>query len=352
MQYMANEHKELLESFLIRWDLATLNKMTIDQYVGIGNKDTFCQWVETKTRLLGSIKGMPSIKFGIYERKNPQKKLKNYANDDIYTWLRGYGKNSNEAFNNVKDDILNIIQLSEKGKFDQIDKIMLPDLFKWKIAFLYSNERLVPVFKRKVLLAIANNYGRATDRNTTVSEIQATMIANKPTSLNVYQYMYNLFERFGREKDRNGILNGSGRTNGRRKRKRASRRNIKAQLRTVSRSYLAEQKHNKIQERLKELLILEFGDDNVVLEENHVDVKVIQPSYLGFYEVKSASYASECIKQALGQVLLYVHDDGDKREKKIFVVGQFPANGQDQEYIDYVKSHLNIEFDYLDVDIE
>ena len=56
----------LLDEFLKRWDYDTVKKLTLADYVGLGNKDTFCQWVETKTKILGSIKGSPSIKFGIY----------------------------------------------------------------------------------------------------------------------------------------------------------------------------------------------------------------------------------------------------------------------------------------------
>lgn len=349
---MTEIYSEVLDSFLDRWDLETVKRMSIGEYVGIGNKDTFCQWVETRTRSLGSIKGMTSIKFGIYERQNPNKKPKNYADDDTYSWLRSYGSSHKEAFKNIKGDILRIVQLSEKGQFGDLDDILLPDLFKWKVAFLYSNERLIPIFKRDVLFKIADHYGLQTDKSTTISQIQEMMIAHKPAHLDVYRYMRVLFEKFGRKKDLDEPAKERNSTKGRRKRKGASKRNVQAQVRTVTRSYVAEQKHNKIQERLKGLLIAEFGEDNVLLEENYVDVKLIQPTYLGFYEVKSASYASECIKEALGQVVLYLHHDDDHRQKKLYVVGQFPPNEQDKEFITYVKSLLDIEFDYLNVDIE
>jgi hypothetical protein len=136
-----DELKELLDEFLDRWTIENVHNLTLQEYVGLENKDTFCQWVETKTRMLGSIKGMTSIKFGIYERKHPKKRPKNYQNDNQYSWLQGYGDNRKTAFENTKQDIIKIIQLSEVGKFAEIDNILLPDLFKWKVAFLYSNER-------------------------------------------------------------------------------------------------------------------------------------------------------------------------------------------------------------------
>jgi hypothetical protein len=244
-----NELKEILDSFLNRWDIESVKEMSLEEYVSVGDKDTFCQWVETKTRMLGSIKGMTSIKFGIYERKDPTKRPKNYADDNKYSWLRAYGNNRKEAYKNTKEDILKIIQHSEKGNFNEIDNISLPDLYKWKVAFLYSNERLIPIYKRDVLFKIANHFGLQTNRNTNISSIQELMIANKPAHLDVYQYMRDLFDKFGREKDKQEISSKTRTRNGKRQRKGTTKRNTQAQARTVTRSYIAEQKHNKIQEQ-------------------------------------------------------------------------------------------------------
>lgn len=54
-----------------------------------------------------------------------------------------------------------------------------------------------------------------------------------------------------------------------------------------------------------------------------------------FYEVKSSSCASECIKETLGQILLYSLKDSDKRPKKHIVVGQYPTieNDKNLEYL-------------------
>lgn len=85
-----NELKELLDEFLNRWTIENVQNMTLQEYVGLGNKDMFCQWIETKTRTLGSIKEMTSIKFGIYERKDQAQRPGNYKNDNQYSWLQGY----------------------------------------------------------------------------------------------------------------------------------------------------------------------------------------------------------------------------------------------------------------------
>lgn len=347
-----NELKELLDEFLDRWTIENVQNLTLQEYVGLGNKDTFCQWVETKTRMLGSIKGMTSIKFGIYERKDQAKRPKNYKNDNQYSWLQGYGDTRKVAFENTKREIIKIIQLAEVGKFSEIDNIILPDLFKWKVAFLYSNERLIPIYKRDVLFKIANHFGLKTNRHTTISEIQNVMMLNKPAHLNVYAFMRQLYDQFGDNEDKNEIVGSTTRKRQRTTRRAANGRNTTTQIRTVSRSYVAEQKHNKIQEALVKLLSDKYGKDNVILEENYVDIKLIQPDYIGFYEVKSSSYASECIKEALGQILLYSLNDADKRPKKHIVVGQYQTTDNDKKYIDFLKQNLKLEFDYLNVEIE
>lgn len=348
-----NELKVLLDQFLDRWTLENVQKMTLKEYVGIDNKDTFCQWVETKTRMLGSIKGLTSIKFGVYERKDQSKRPKNYKNDNQYSWLQDYGDSRKVAFENTKRDIIKIIQLSEIGKFSEIDNILLPDLFKWKVAFLYSNERLIPIYKRDVLLKIANHFGLQTNRHTTISEIQNAMMLNKPAHLNVYAFMGLLYNQFGDSEDKREIIGTTTRKEQKRTTRRAANeRNTITQTRTVTRSYVAEQKHNKIQQALVKLLSDEYGKDNVVIEENYVDIKLIQPNYITFYEVKSSPYASECIKEALGQILLYSLNDNDKRPKKHIVVGQYPATENDKKYIDFLKRNLKLEFDYLNVEIE
>lgn len=346
------ELKDLLSTFLDRWTLDKIKNMSIEEYVGVGNKDTFTQWVETKTRRLGSIKGLPgSIKFGIYERKNTLKRPKNYKSDHKYSWLKGYGDTAITAFDNIRNDIIRIIELAYVGKFHEINDIQLSDMFKWKIAFLYSNERLIPIYKREILFKIANHFGFATTQKTGISEIQNLMINNKPIDFNVYEYMWELYRQFGLDIDLKKSNNNSSEKS-RKGRKGTRTRKTDPQKRRSGDSYIAEQKHNEIQEILYFKLIKEYGEENVILEENHVDVKLFQPKYISFYEVKSSSFASECIKQALGQLLFYSLNDEDKRIKKHIVVGQYPPTENDNKFIYFIKQNFKLDIDYLYVEIE
>jgi hypothetical protein len=347
------ELRELQDAFIERWPLSKVEKITLEEYVGVNNKDTFCQWVETKTKMLGSIKGMTSIKFGIYERNDPSKKPKNYKNDSKYSWLKSYGSNRKEAFEKTKQNIISLIKLSEIGQFEEIDNIELPDIFKWKVAFLYSNERLIPVFKKDLLFKIAHHYNLQTTRNTRFSEIHNIMMLNKPVEFSVYDFMWQLCDRFLNENTKPNDPNIHLENNRRIRRRATESRNTNSQIRkTVSRSSIISQKHNKIQEALRKSLISKYGAENVKLEEDFVDLKVIQPNFISLYEVKSASYASDCIREALGQILLYSLNDTDERPKKHFVVGQYPPTQNDARFISFIKKNLKLEFDYIHIQIK
>jgi hypothetical protein len=340
--------REILSEFLDRWDVEEIKSMKLEQYVSVGDKNTFCQWLETKTKALGSIKGINSSKFGIYKRSDPNAKPKNLVNDNIYSWQRYYGENRREAFQNVKAEILKIIDYSEKGDFEKIDDLHLTLFVKWKIAYLYSNERLIPIFKKAVLHKIAEQYGLTVNRKTKTSEIQNLIIANKPSHLSIYQFADLLYEKFGRENSKTTNTGKKRKT----KRKGTKSRNSSKQNRKGSISYIAEQKHNKIQEALQNRLEKQYGKDNVVLEENYVDIKVKLEKEIHFYEVKSLAFASDCIREGLGQIMSYMQKDDDDRAKLLFIAGQYAPNQDENEYLNFVKKKLKIDFDYVSVELK
>jgi hypothetical protein len=348
------DNQALLREFLERWPESAVATMTLPEYVGLKDKDTFTQWVETKTRPLGSIKGAYSDKFGIYRRNKPEKRSKNRENDEQYTWMKRFGKNREEAFDAVRQDILKIIEFAQSGDFEKLDLLQLPNLFKWKVASLYSNERLVPIFKEEALARIAETFGLTASPKTNTSAIHEVLVNHKPSGQDIYSYMEALYAKYGTEhhKEIPATQPQTGRSRkARGTRKGATTKNVTPQLRNPGRSYIAEMKHNKLQLALRQKLMDEYGEAAVPLEENWVDVKVSLPNEIVFYEVKSASYASDCIEEALGQILGYLFTDKDTRKKRIVVVGQYPPNESDQDFIVYLKSLLKIDFSYEHIDI-
>lgn len=61
------EHHKLNQEFLERFPLEKLKDMTLEEYTNLNRSDSFCYWLEIKTRILGSISGNSSFKFGIYQ---------------------------------------------------------------------------------------------------------------------------------------------------------------------------------------------------------------------------------------------------------------------------------------------
>ncbi len=343
--------REILNAFLEQWPIELVEQMTLNEYVSVGNKDTFCQWLETKTKALGSIKGITSIKFGIYKRKDPNKRPKSYRNDDQYSWQKYYGDSRPEAFKRIKKELLEVIEYASKGQLEKIDKIHLTNFVKWKVAYLYSNERLVPIFKKEVLIKILAHFGIKANFGTPISQAQRTIIANKPSHLSIYEYAESLYQKFGGA-DYHDKGKKKAKAKKRIRRRASSNKNIKPHIRKGGASYIANQKHNILQEALRKKLISLYSEENVLMEEDFVDLKLTLPELITFYEVKSSSYASDCIREALGQILSYAHYDSDIRPKRLVIVGQYPANDNEIDFIKYIQSNLKVEFKYEHIDLD
>ncbi|EAL2196143.1 endonuclease, partial [Campylobacter lari] len=68
-----------------------------------------------------------------------KKNLKGKTYNDNYAWLSKYGNNQDEAFNKIKQTIIDIIQASKNNNLETIENIDFGDATKWKIAFHYQN---------------------------------------------------------------------------------------------------------------------------------------------------------------------------------------------------------------------
>ena len=340
----------LFEEFHKRWKIEDIKNMKLEDYVSVGDKDTFCQWLETKTRQLGSIKGINSSKFGIYKRGDKTKKPQNLINDNEYSWQKFYSDNNgNEAFENVKVEILKIIDYSQKGQFDKIDQLHLNGFVKWKIAYLFSNERLIPIFKKEALLKIAQSLGLETTNKTTISEIQNLIINKKPLLLSIYEYSDFLYNEYVRKEAKPEAKSTKTK---RIERKGTTSRNANEQSRSSTNSYIAQQKHNQLQTALKDKLVRKYGAEYVILEENFVDIKVKLKDRIIIYEVKSSAYAENCVREALGQIISYSQRETEFKDKKLIVAGQYKPNDDELKYINYIKENLKLDFEYEHIDLD
>ena len=172
--------RELYQAFQQEFPLETLKDMPLDKYTNLNKEDSFCYWLESRTYELGSFWGGSSYKFLIY-RYNKKPTDTRVVSDDKYAWYANLGKdNPEEAYKIVRDEIVKVAMLANDGDFDAIDSLdRLGHSYKWKIAFLYSKESLIPIYNRGMLQLVASELGMKNVQKVRTVDIQKYLIAQK-----------------------------------------------------------------------------------------------------------------------------------------------------------------------------
>lgn len=173
--------------------------MALAEYTDLARTDSFCYWVEVKTDLCGSIKGGSAYKFGIFRRESKQPiQARHLMTDGTYAWYRKYGESREAAFQQVKHEIISLLEAVETKNWQAIDGIDMGDSVKWKIAFLYAPEALVPIFSHKALGKIAFQSGLSADKKPPISQLQEFLMAQKPQDLHPIDFAQELWNNYMR----------------------------------------------------------------------------------------------------------------------------------------------------------
>lgn len=176
------EKKRMYSDFLNEFPFESLSSMTLEKYTNLNKSDSFCYWLEIKTRDLASVSGGSSSKFVIYEYlKEPSRNDKTLQFDNRYAWYRKLNvETPEEAFNIVKQEICKIAELARTKHFAEIDNLKLfGNVCKWKIAYLYSNESLIPIFSPEMLKQLAEHFGLSNINKKNISEFQNFLLSVK-----------------------------------------------------------------------------------------------------------------------------------------------------------------------------
>lgn len=172
----------LYQQFQETFPIEYLKEMPLEKYTNLNKDDSFCYWVESRTYHLGSFWGGSSYKFGIYKyEKKPNESDPRIQSDDNYAWYTKYNKTTaEEAYKVVRDAIVSIAEHARKGELEAIDEIdVLGDSFKWKIAFLYSSESLIPIYKRDMLYTVSSELGMEDAKKKSIPTIQRFLMQKK-----------------------------------------------------------------------------------------------------------------------------------------------------------------------------
>lgn len=159
------DRRLLYRQFQEIFPIESLKDMTLDKYTNLDKASSFCYWLESKTSVLGSIWGGSAYKFGIFKFNNtPTDNNSMYSHDESYSWYSRLGNTAEEAFALVKNTIVEIAQSAQRADWTKIEdleaeKVLWPVAI-WKIAFLYSDERLLPIYdKDGWLVPLAEHFG-------------------------------------------------------------------------------------------------------------------------------------------------------------------------------------------------
>ena len=194
------EQLKLYKDFQTEFPIAKIRNLTLKEYNNTERKNAFCYWIETRLRKLGSIQGSTSYKFGIYEYNDDPRENNGYLYDENYAWLTKYGKTSDEAYKKVHSNIIDIIEAAQNGNLDEIEKIDISSMFKWKIAFLYSNLSLINIFSKEALVYLANKYGLESADKAPRCELYQFLISKKGSEEHILKYSARIWNEWVKSK--------------------------------------------------------------------------------------------------------------------------------------------------------
>lgn len=200
------DKRKLLDDFLAAFPLETLSEMPLDKYTNLNGSDSFCYWVESRTQELGSVWGGSAYKFGIYKyNEKPKGTSADVMCDDTYAWYTKNGNTAEEAYTLVRNEIVNIANCAKGAEFEAVDSIIaFDDVVKWKIAFLYSDGQLVPIYKRSMLEKVSDKLGMDNPKNKSISEMQRFLLEKKGSE-DLFAFYDRLLQMLGNNSKSNDV---------------------------------------------------------------------------------------------------------------------------------------------------
>ncbi len=194
--------EKLRRQFVSQFSPSRLRVMSIEEYV-VGHQmhNTFCYWLETTLMELGKIKGGSPAdkKFGIYFGKT--------INDSAqkYRYLLKFGNSKEEAYNNVRNEIISLLEAGKQNAIDIIIDNKLSPMFKGKILSTYYPDRYLGVFSDKHLDYFLERTGLMSDETVQLDQVEkreALLKFKESDSVmktwSVFEFYRFLYEKFGR----------------------------------------------------------------------------------------------------------------------------------------------------------
>lgn len=200
------DRRLLYRQFQETFPIESLKDMTLDEYTNLDKASSFCYWLEFRTYELGSIRGGSAYKFGIFKfNKVPTDNKQMYSHDESYSWYSRLGNTAIEVFALIKNTIIKIVKFAQLGDWSKIENLemekVLGPLIIWKIAFLYSNERLLPIYdKDGWLVPLAEHFGLSAAKKSSRAELYEYLLSQKGDK-DLYAFYDELLKIMSRSKE-------------------------------------------------------------------------------------------------------------------------------------------------------
>ena len=186
------------EEFIKRFSRQKLETMTVDEYSlnkqdNALSKESFCYWVETKLRGLGSIKGATADKFGTYfgETKSDP------------TYKRHWTSWTNESFETIREALIELYAAGKNEDIETIKKSKISPMFKGKILSLYFPHRYLNIFAKEHLYHFLNKLSIPHSANDDPVDLREKLIVYKMVNpqyakMTAIEFGHELYGKYGK----------------------------------------------------------------------------------------------------------------------------------------------------------
>jgi len=139
--------EEEREQFLKKFPQKRIPKLALSKYALGGNRseESFCYWLENRLKGLGNIHGATALKFGIYFGRTKSDPIRKYR------FRKKFGNDKDEAFQKVKEAIINLLDAAKKEDIGSIRENPLSPMFKGKILSTYYPDKYLNIFANEHL---------------------------------------------------------------------------------------------------------------------------------------------------------------------------------------------------------
>jgi DNA polymerase III delta prime subunit len=145
--------RQLREEFVRRFPKERLADLTLEEYAlgHEGFRDSFCYWLEFKTKRLGHMGGNVS-KFGVW------------MGNDSWRWNKIYDS-AEDALARIKGGLTALLESVEQGSFDKLDRIGEQQLGQWRYGLrckpltLYFPEQFLLMWQPEHIAHFLNIFG-------------------------------------------------------------------------------------------------------------------------------------------------------------------------------------------------